>query len=153
MDHYMPYKRCMYNSLFTTMTEEKNTDKKVNPFVTDLWKAEYCDPSNWAYKPSTYGIEGAYLVGEPEMMLFSEMTGHWLNPGRKLRINEYKLREMKEYMLEHGIDTDKGEFGYVDADTDAAVVGIPCGVLTASGGKVGLGSGRGHGRWFGPTLS
>ena len=93
------------------MTDEQNTDKKVNPFVTDLWKAEYCDPSNWAYKPSTYGIEGAYLVGEPEMMLFSEMTGHWLNPGRKLRINEYKLREMKEYMLEHGIDTDKGEFG------------------------------------------
>ena len=103
------------------MTDEQNTDKKVNPFVTDLWKAEYCDPSNWAYKPSTYGIEGATLVGEPQMMLFSEMTGHWINPGRKLRINEYKLREMKEYMLEHGIDTDKGEFGYVDADTDAAI--------------------------------
>ena len=29
---------------------------------------------------------------------------------------------------------------------------MACGDLTASGGEVGFGSGRGHGQWFGPTL-
>ena len=108
----------MYN-LHGSLTTMKNQKLKV--FITCLWKEEYCDPKNWKYKPSTYGIEGATLVGEPEMMLFSDMTGQWINPGRKLRINEYKLNEMKRYMLDHGIDTEKGEFGYVDADTNSAI--------------------------------
>ena len=65
------------------MSLAQTFDTKVSnaDFLSADWRLEHCDPENWE-KPSTHGIEGVELVGEPHMKLWSETKG-WTNPGRK----------------------------------------------------------------------
>ena len=57
-------------------TEVSNAD-----FLSADWRLEHCNPENWE-NPSTHGIPGVELVGDPHMKLWSE-TKAWTNPGRK----------------------------------------------------------------------
>ena len=58
-------------------------------FITGIWKSDNCDPQNWNYEPSTYGVVGAHLVGTPVMKLWSD-TEDGDNPGRY----EFKIADV-----------------------------------------------------------
>ncbi len=105
----------------TTTTEERGNWSIPNPnavsFVCQYWDAEACNPENWEYKPSTYGVEGAHLVGHPGMKYWSELDGNWDNPGRKGGINLGKCREMREDIETNGINTKEGSMIYWEVGT------------------------------------
>lgn len=93
----------------------------TNPFITANWRPEHCDPENWKYKPSTYGVDGVEIVGDPHMMLFRDMTGIWTNPGRVERVNQGKLNDLKDNIIEFGINMEQGRMIYVD-DKDSSTI-------------------------------
>tara|TARA_B100000927_G_scaffold44575_1_gene31937 strand:- start:56 stop:1126 length:1071 start_codon:yes stop_codon:yes gene_type:complete len=96
---------------------------QTNPFITANWRPEHCDPNNWGYKPSTYGVDGVELVGKPHMMLFNDMTGTWTNPARVERITLSKLKDLRDNIHEFGINTKEGRMIYVDADDMSTING------------------------------
>ena len=96
---------------------------QTNPFITANWRPEHCDPNNWGYKPSTYDVEGVELIGTPHMMLFTDMTGTWVNPARAERINLSKLKDLRDNIHEFGINTKEGRMIYVDADDMSTING------------------------------
>ena len=95
--------------------------KPVNEFVSKYWGIDHCDPNSWDYKPSTYGIKGVHLVGNPKMKLFSELTGNWNNPGRAYGINVGMCEEIAEDIRDNGIDTKKGSMIYWDVDDSSKI--------------------------------
>ena len=95
--------------------------KPVNEFVSKYWGIDHCDPNSWDYKPSTYGIKGVHLVGNPKMKLFSELTGNWNNPGRAYGINLGMCEEIAEDIRDNGIDTKKGSMIYWDVDDSSKI--------------------------------
>tara|TARA_B100001173_G_scaffold40582_1_gene31461 strand:- start:76 stop:1158 length:1083 start_codon:yes stop_codon:yes gene_type:complete len=92
-----------------------------NPFVSRYWDAEACNPDNWDYEPSTYGVKGVELVGTPKMKLFKELTGNWVNPGRAYGIDFGKCQEIEDDIRENGINTKEGSMIYWDV-TDSSKV-------------------------------
>ena len=92
-----------------------------NPFVSQYWDAEACNPDNWNYKPSTYGVKGVELVDTPNMKLFKELTGNWVNAGRAYGINLGKCQEIEDDIRENGIDTKEGSMIYWDVDDSSKI--------------------------------
>lgn len=90
-------------------------------FICDYWNALACDPNNWTYKSSTFGVNGVELVGTMHMILWDEMDA-WINPGRKFGIDIKKLEELKLDIEREGIDTDK-PIVYYDIDTNELING------------------------------
>ena len=64
-----------------SLAQELDTEVSNADFLSADWRLEHCNPENWE-KPSTHGIPGVELVGDPHMKLWSE-TKAWTNPGRK----------------------------------------------------------------------
>ena len=64
-----------------SLAQEFDTVVSIADFLSDDWLPEHCDPEKWE-KPSTHGIPGVELVGDPHMKLWSD-TVAWNNPGRK----------------------------------------------------------------------
>lgn len=64
-----------------SLSQEFDTVVSNADFLSADWLPEHCDPEKWE-KPSTHGIPGVELVGDPHMKLWSE-TKSWKNPGRK----------------------------------------------------------------------
>lgn len=96
---------------------------QTNPYITANWRPEHCDPNNWDYKPSTYDVEGVELIGTPHMMLFTDMTGTWDNPGRAERITLSKFKDLRDNIHEFGINTKQGRMIYVDVDDNSTING------------------------------
>tara|TARA_Y100001951_G_C11260195_1_gene252018 strand:+ start:78 stop:1154 length:1077 start_codon:yes stop_codon:yes gene_type:complete len=92
-----------------------------NPFICQYWDAQACDPNNWNYKPSTYGVKGVELVGSPEMKLFKELTGNWKNPGRAYGIDFGKCQEIEDDIRQNGINTKEGSMIYWDVDNNSKI--------------------------------
>lgn len=91
-------------------------------FVTDIWKSEHCDPSNWTKEPSTYGVPGVTLVGSPHMRLWSELDNSWKNPGRAKGTDLGSVSKLVEDILDNGIDT-KSPVVYYDIETNERING------------------------------
>lgn len=91
------------------LNEVFNTAQSNADFLSDLWRPECCDPANWAYVPSTYGIPGVELVGEPGMKLFSELTCYE-NPGRK-ELSASQVSDLVDILETEGIRPDRGSMG------------------------------------------
>lgn len=107
----------------TTTTEKNRGNWSIpNPngksFLCQHWDAEACNPENWDYVPSTYGVEGAHLVGHPGMKYWSDLNSNWHNPGRKEGIDFGKCREMKEDIETNGINTKEGSMIYWEVGTN-----------------------------------
>lgn len=84
-------------------------------FVNSYWAKDHCDPAVWDYVPSTYGVEGAELVGEKHMKFFSDINNSWKNPGR-VSTDPKRVRELVTEIVENGIKT-QGSVIYYDVDT------------------------------------
>ena len=104
------------------LNEVFNTAQSNADFLSDLWRPECCDPANWAYVPSTYGIPGVELVGEPGMKLFSELTCYE-NPGRK-ELSASQVSDLVDILETEGIRPDRGSMGYYDVDDNSNVNSI-----------------------------
>ena len=104
-------------------TKELDDALKVsyNPFVSQYWDAQACNPDNWNYKPQTYGVKGVELVGSPDMKLFNELTGNWINPGRAYGIDFGKCQEIEDDIRQNGIDTKEGSMIYWDVDDNSKI--------------------------------
>ena len=90
-------------------------------FITEIWKSDHCDPKNWNYEPSTYGVAGAHLVGTPEMKFWSDTEDND-NPGRY----EFKISDiirLEEEINTHGIDPKNGSIVYYDVDAEDTING------------------------------
>lgn len=90
-------------------------------FVSQYWDAIACNPDNWSYEPSTYGVAGVTLVGKPHMKRWSDLN-HWRNPGRADGVDLGKVEELKEDIQSYGIRLDRPVI-YYDVDTDDTVNG------------------------------
>ena len=97
-----------------TTTDQR---RDISEFLCVFWDAECCDPENWEYVPSTYGVEGAHLVGHPQMKLWDELNSNWQNPGRRGGIDIGKCREMRSDIEQNGINYKEGSMIYWEADT------------------------------------
>ena len=98
------------------MTKTENR-RDISEFLCGYWDAESCNPDNWEYKPHTYGVEGAHLVGHPQMKLWDELNSNWQNPGRRGGIDIGKCREMRADIEQNGINYKEGSVIYWEADT------------------------------------
>lgn len=87
------------------------------PYLCDYWTEENCDPENWSYTPSTYGVKGVKLVGRPHMVLWSLFEEDAKNPGREGGIDFAKAKELEDNVLNHGINMLEGSMIYYDIDT------------------------------------
>tara|TARA_B100000131_G_C18029691_1_gene577918 strand:- start:55 stop:1098 length:1044 start_codon:yes stop_codon:yes gene_type:complete len=97
-----------------------STTIQTQGFLCEYWRPEHCDPENWIYEPSTYGVEGVELVGDKHMVKWSDLNGHFVNPGRKEGINYSRVQELKDRIKEDGIDTN-GSVIYYDVDTNERI--------------------------------
>ena len=82
-------------------------------FLSADWRPEHCNPENWE-KPSTHGIPGVELVGDPHMKLWSE-TKSWKNPGRK-NFKQSTVIHLSDKIATEGIIPSR--VIYYDVDTD-----------------------------------
>ena len=92
------------------------------PFLSEHWRPEHCDPANWDYVPSTYGVEGVTLVGSPHMKLWDDLTSdNMANPGRKGGIDFAEAEKLQKDIVNNGIDSKNGSMIYYDVDTGLKV--------------------------------
>ena len=104
-----------------TLSKHLGIPVSYSDFITEIWKSDHCDPQNWNYEPSTYGVVGAHLVGTPEMKLWSD-TEDGDNPGRY----EFKIADvlkLEDEINTHGIDPKKGSIVYYDVDEEDTING------------------------------
>lgn len=97
--------------------------EQFKEFITDIWTIECCIPKNWKNPPSTFGVDGVELVGDPYMMLRDHIKRTWINPGRVLGTNFKKVNDIVDSYRTLGIDLNEGEVIYVDDETDDRVNG------------------------------
>ncbi len=104
---------------FGALNQEFNTAQDTsdtNPFLCGYWDASACDPSNWTYEPSTYDVDGVTLVGDKEMVLWSDLKFDWINPGRVSGTDPQAVNDLAEDIRDTGVQTD-GSVVYYDAVT------------------------------------
>tara|TARA_B100000085_G_scaffold110533_1_gene100907 strand:+ start:161 stop:1270 length:1110 start_codon:yes stop_codon:yes gene_type:complete len=106
------------------LNQEFDTKVSTADFVCPFWTEENCNPENWAYKPSTYDVKGATLVGPPGMKLWSETTGgrDHINYGRA-EWEPSLADELDEEICTKGVNSQIGSFVYWDVDLDETVNG------------------------------
>jgi hypothetical protein len=101
-------------------------DMKVSnaDFTCPYWTEEDCNPENWKYEPSTYGIEGAHLVGSPGMKAWSETTGgrDHVNHGRA-NWKPCLADELEEEIRTKGVNPAIGSFVYWDVESNETING------------------------------
>lgn len=93
----------------------------TNLYVCQYWDAIACNPDNWIYEPSTYGVAGVEIVGDIHMKLWKELS-HWKNPGRANGVDLAKVEELKEDIQNNGIRLDAPVI-YYDVDNDETING------------------------------
>lgn len=98
------------------------TTSVFNPFLCQYWDAIHCDPDQWTYVPSDYGVKGVTLVGGKHMKLFSELNNNWKNPGRRNGTNIGEVEKLKNDIISNGINTN-GSVIYYDVETGERVNG------------------------------
>ena len=91
-------------------------------YLCQYWRPEHCNPDNWTYQPSTYGVKGVELVGEKHMNLFSNLNQTWQNPGR-VKTDNKSVGIIVDNIRDEGIKTD-GRIIYYDVDTNERINGI-----------------------------
>ena len=105
-----------------TNTKTRSSSGGYAPFLSDHWRPEHCDPANWDYVPSTYGVEGVKLVGSPHMKLWDDLTSdNMANPGRKGGIDFAEAEKLQKDIVKNGIDSKNGSMIYYDVDTGLKV--------------------------------
>ena len=105
-----------------TNTKTRSSSGGYAPFLSDHWRPEHCDPANWDYVPSTYGVEGVKLVGSPHMKLWDELTSdNRSNPGRKGGVDFASAEKLQKDIVKNGIDSKNGSMIYYDVDTGLKV--------------------------------
>jgi len=87
------------------------------PYLCEHWTEENCDANNWSYPPSTYGVKGAHLVGDPHMILWNLLKDTFKNPGREGGIDFAEAKRLMDDILENGINMAEGSMIYYDVDT------------------------------------
>ena len=97
--------------------------EQFKEFITDIWTIECCISKNWKNKPSTFGVDGVELVGDPHMKLRSTINRTWVNPGRVHGTNFKKVNDIVESYRAVGINLEEGEVIYIDDETDDRVNG------------------------------
>lgn len=113
------------------LNQEFDTAVSDADFLCAHWRPEHCDPTKWN-PPSTHGIEGVELVGDPHMKFWDE-TKSWKNPGRK-NFKTSNVIHLAETIKTVGIIPSR--VAYYDVDTDetnngahrrgsSAILGIP----------------------------
>jgi|TARA_B100001996_G_C18665043_1_gene594581 hypothetical protein len=105
------------------LIEEKKIQNRAElPFI---WRDEHCDPMNWHYQPSNYGVAGATLVGRPTMMLWEETEGVKKdnNIGRAVFNETTEVNRLVDDIQERGICPREGSLVYFDVDTNRTVNG------------------------------
>lgn len=91
-------------------------------YLCQYWRPEHCNPDNWTYQPSTYGVKGVELVGEKHMNLFSNLNQTWQNPGR-VKTDNKSVGIIVDNIRDEGIKLD-GRIIYYDVDTNERINGI-----------------------------
>lgn len=86
------------------------------PYLCEYWTEENCDPKNWNYKPSTYGVKGAHLVGDPHMILWNLLKDTFKNPGREGGIDFAEAKKLLDDIAQNGINMEEGSMIYYDVD-------------------------------------
>ena len=104
--------------------EEFDTSVSTADFVCPFWSEESCDPKNWVYEPSTYGVKGATLVDLPGMKLWDETTGgrDHINYGRA-EWEPSLADELDEEIRTKGVNPQIGSFVYWDVDLKETING------------------------------
>jgi len=87
------------------------------PYLCEHWTEENCDANNWSYRPSTYGVKGVHLVGDPHMILWDILKEGLKNPGREGGIDFAEAKRLMDDILENGINMEEGSMIYYDVDT------------------------------------
>lgn len=90
-------------------------------FISQFWDALACNPNNWSYQPSTYGVVGVELVGDPHMEFWKTFS-HWRNPGRADGVSIPKIEELTDDIQTYGIRLDR-PMVYFDVDNYDTVNG------------------------------
>lgn len=93
----------------------------TNSFLCQYWDAIACNPDNWTYEPSTYGVSGVEMIGDIHMKLWKDLS-HWKNPGRANGVDLAKVEELKEDIQDSGIRLDAPVI-YYDVDTNETING------------------------------
>ncbi len=91
-------------------------------FLCAHWRPEHCDPRNWEYIPSTYGVEGVTLVGNPQMRLWSDTPDTFKNPGR-YKFSASNVLELQKVIENEGVNPKIGSIVYYDVDDDSSCNG------------------------------
>ena len=93
----------------------------TNSFLCQYWDAIACNPDNWTYEPSTYGVSGVEMIGDIHMKLWKDLS-HLKNPGRANGVDLAKVEELKENIQDSGIRLDAPVI-YYDVDTNETING------------------------------
>ena len=95
------------------LNQEFDTAVSDADFLCAHWRPEHCDPTKWE-EPSTHGIEGVELVGDPHMKMWNETTS-WKNPGR-FHFKTSNVQHLAERIQTEGIIPSR--VVYYDVETD-----------------------------------
>lgn len=106
-----------------TVLSIQELQEQFKEFITEIWTLDCCIPENWKNPPSTFGVDGVELVGNPYMMLGDHINRTWSNPGRVLGTNFKKVNDIVISYRTVGIDLNEGEVIYIDDETDDRVNG------------------------------
>ena len=103
----------------TTSNLDKKFQEKTIEYFTDssgYFNEESCDPVNWDYEPSTYGVEGVEICTSPHMVSFDDFNGGIENPGRD-KIDYNAVEALQSCIKAKGIVTKGSRMLYYDIET------------------------------------
>lgn len=109
----------MNDNIFETDTAviEKAIFGAHAKYLCEYWTKENCNPKNWNYQPSTYGVKGVHLVGTPHMILWDLLNDNFKNPGRGAGIDFAKAEDLRKDIINNGINMKEGSMIYFDVDS------------------------------------
>ena len=109
---------------YDMLNEEFDTEVSSADFVCPYWTLEDCNPENWAYEPSTYGVKGATLVGSLAMKAWDETKGarDHVNYGRA-DWQPALADALDEEICTNGVNPQIGSVVYFDVDLNETING------------------------------
>ena len=117
----------------TTSNLDKKFQEKTIEYFTDssgYFNEESCDPVNWDYEPSTYGVEGVEICTSPHMVSFDDFNGGIENPGRD-EIDYNAVEALQSCIKDKGIVTKGSRMLYYDIETGKKINGIKRSIVAA----------------------